>query len=237
MVNNRTTGSTRSIRGSKYERQLSEVFSNWPQIKHPVIENFLIYLKNFKNIVESDIKSMKATTQVTSLPSGGPPKTDIILKVFLKNKSILSLNISCKKTSAKSVTFHEYSADDFINVLNIKEERLKQLIYKHQEDGSAKFFSDEEKEYFKQTIQKYKIKLWEWVILGKHGSAEKDHIVDIIITNDKVYLFQDFVNFLSHKKNGFNTGLSWTRQSRGKSRTIQLKGPVLGAQQHSKTKN
>jgi hypothetical protein len=226
MVNDTRSGRQRSNRGTNYENELAEVFTKWPN-NHQATLNLEKYLENNLEIKKNIIERMEATTNVPRLPSGGSPKTDIILTVFYKNKNQKKINISCKKTTAKSVSYHEYSANDFIKVLEITEKKLKELLIKHQNDGSANSFTNEERQYFKITIQKYKYRLWEWVILGKHGSEDVGHLVDIIITNDKVYTFVEFVSYLETKTNGFNTGLNWTYQSRGKGRTIQLKGPVL----------
>lgn len=229
MVNDTRSGRDRSNRGINYENELAEVFCNWPLKEHQALDNLISYIQKNLLIHKTEIEKMHATTNVPCLPSGGSPKTDIILTITLKDKKEVKFNISCKKTTAKNVTFHEYSASDFVQVLGIREEKLIELLNRHQDDGSTKNFSREEKNYFKETIQKYKTRLWEWVILGKYGSQDEGHLVNLIITNDNIYVFSDYVSYLETKKSGFNTGLNWTYQSRGKGRTIQLKGPVLQA--------
>ena len=75
-----------------------------------------------------------------------------------------------------------------------------------------KILHAKKKTYFKETISQYKIRLWEWVILGKHARSSSNQEVNAIIMNDELYTFEDFRESLSKSSTGFGTGLSWTRQ-------------------------
>lgn len=224
MKNTLKSGRAKSLRGINYEILLRDEFNNWKESKHPVLNNLLMYL----NLDFKEIELITATTKVPLLPSGGSPKTDLILTIKKSSDEILKKSISCKRSSSRVVTFHEYSALDFINILGISGQKTKNLLKKHQRDGSAKNFTIKEKEYLELKLKPLREILWEWVFLGKHHNGQGSQIVDLLITNDKVHAYEDYRKFLLNKKSGFGTGLHWTYQSKGKGKTIQLKGPVLG---------
>ena len=109
------------------------------------------------------------------------------------------------------------------------------LLKKHETDGSARFFTPQEK----QSLTKYfglgsnRRVLTEWAILGRGhiGQVSQHQIADYVICNDQLRTIDDYINKLNEKlkkrpDTGFGTGFSWTRQSRGTGKTIQLKGPV-----------
>ncbi|GEM_PF-5176334 len=224
MSNTSVSGRSDSHRGLKYEETLRDEFDKFRSSNHSAVNN----LFHFLNINKTDISRINSTTNIPPLSSGGSAKTDLILNIKFNNGAQKKIKISAKQSTKNQVSFHEYPAKTFIDVLGIQDSRTIDLFYKHQNEGSAKNFLPTEKEHFKRSLEPKKLILWEWALLGKHhtGTSE-DQIVNTIICNDKPFSFEDYKRFLMGKKSGFGTGFAWTRQSRGTGKTIQLKGPVL----------
>ena len=228
MRNTPASGKRANTKGHKNQDFYKDFFScldNWKG-QDPLVGQILTAV----DLKSNQIESVSATTAVEALSSGGAPKTDLILTLNLIDKSVMKIRFSCKISSCRSVTFHEYSAAEFIKVLSPLTKKAQDLIVKHQADGSAINFSTAEKEVLRDELKGAKtIKLIEWVILGMHhlGVEAKDQIVDYVICNGTLKTISDYKDELATKQRGFGTGFSWTRQSRGKGKTIQLKGPVL----------
>jgi cyanate lyase len=223
MGNTALTGRSNSHKGLEYQDYLKKEFLNFKESKSDAVKNLLKYLKLTKN----EIIKVESYTDVGCLPSGGDPKTDVVVKVFNLKGGVRQLNISAKQSSCPYVSFHEYPASAFIEVLNLTDKKAISIIQKHQTDGSAKNILPADKKHLELILRPKLEILWGWVICGLYHSGKGDQIANTVVCNDKFYSYSDYKNFLSLSTRGFGTGFSWTRQSRGKEKTIQLKGPVL----------
>ncbi len=233
LSNTSRTGQRDARRGKCYETDLGNLFvdiANWTSNIKPIIRELLPFIsKPTGTFTSTDIKSVTVNTNIEPLSSGGPPKTDLVLSLHLCKGEVLKYRFSCKQSTKLQVSFHEYPAEDFCCVLSITDPHIRQLIHQHQDDGSAKNFSVDQRRQLNSALADKLDILAEWVILGKHhlGIAEKDQIVDLVICNDHIRTVDQYKVRLKKSRAGFGTGFNWTRQSRGMGRTIQLKGPVI----------
>ena len=151
MRNTPASGKRASTKGLKNQDFYQVFFSctaNWKG-KDPLVGQILTAV----SLTSDQIESVSATTKVEALPSGGAPKTDLILTLDLIDKSVMKIRFSCKISSCRSVTFHEYSAAEFIKVLSPLTKKAKDLIVKHQADGSAINFSTAEKAFLRDELK------------------------------------------------------------------------------------
>lgn len=204
-----------------YEEHIVNSLNNWLFEESQIVKNLCTYLK----IKIKDIFYIKSHKNIPLFENKGKPKTDVFVEVLTHKGVLFTLHISAKKTTRKKSSFHEYSVDDFIKVLDIQEQEIKDILYKHQNDGSGKNFSELEKEKLTLFFNEEKKQiLYNWVILGIGGKGEGIQIANCILKNDVFYSIDDYVKTFLNSNSGFGTGFSWTRQSRGKGKTIQLKG-------------
>jgi hypothetical protein len=204
-----------------YEVYIQVEINNWLFEENQIVKNLINYL----NLSIDDVFSIKAHKNIKLFENRGKPKTDLIVELLTKSGTEHILTISIKKTSKKKSSFHEYSVEDFIKVLQINDNKIIDILYKHQNDGSSKYFTLEERTQLTQFFnQENKKRLYDWVLTGKGGKGEGTQIANCILKNDKFYSIDDYIKEFLSSNAGFGTGFSWTRQSRGKGRTIQLKG-------------
>lgn len=231
MKNNFKSGQFNSNFGHQYELELESKLGklkNWKKNPSLLVGEILIA----ESLKPTSITNVYTTTKIKPLSSGGPPKTDLLLTITLQKGIVRKICFSCKRSKAKGrrVTFHEYPATDFISVLKLND-KIANLIKRHQKDGNGRNIQGRKREYLINTLSNPVIKktLAEWVILGKHhvGTKQDDQIVDYVICNERLKTFQQYEIELNKSRAGFGTGFSWTYQSKGKGKTIQLKGPVL----------
>ena len=87
----------------------------------------------FKTIVDcfeldpettSTISATSEKSIIGKLPSGGNPKTDVLVEVTNTDGNTAYFTISCKRSSDKVVSVHQYTADTFADVLNKDDESL-----------------------------------------------------------------------------------------------------------------
>lgn len=208
--------------GVNYETHIKHILNNWLFEDHVIIQNLIEFLK----IDKSQIFSIKSHSDIPLFDNRGKPKTDLVVEVLLSNGTSHQLKVSIKKTKKRKSSFHEYSVEEFIKVLKITNPSVIELLYKHQNDGSAKLMSEDEK----NTLRNYfsnpenKLSLYNWVLMGVGGQGKDLQIANCILKNDKFYSIEDYIKEFLSSDCGFGTGFSWTRQSRGQGRTIQLKG-------------
>nr|WP_318509119.1 MspI family type II restriction endonuclease [Bacillus sp. T3] len=118
------------------------------------------------------------TNDIPKLPSNGQPKTDVLL-IIKTNKQRIQVTFSCKRSSAKRVSIHQYKAESFIKVLNITDTSLKEAFLKFQECGGFKEMKLKYQtlfEYMKENLSKYNKKLTEWAY---SGAGEKGILIFI----------------------------------------------------------
>ena len=187
------------------------------------------------------IQKINATDDVKPKTSGGLPKTDIILDLYLSDKNIIQIPISVKQSIVKKVAFAEFDVATIVREIGITDKELIVLLEKHQRDASAKNFSSEEKLLLTEKLKPISKKLVKWVATGCPDDSSDLRIPKIIIkfqlirntyeiNNFDIYTADEYVNHIMYdfnnslKKGGFGTGLSWTYATGSKGLKIQFKG-------------
>lgn len=185
-----------------------------------------------------DIRSIHATTDIPKLPSGGKPKTDILTVIEYGDGTEHRFTSSCKNSKKEFVTGHQYSADDFILALGIKEESLKACLRAFQEVGSEKKLLEIDSDFsqdFARALQPYVKRLCRWVVTGEYGKySTRDQIADYVLAFSKdsfafeIYSSRAYIDRMLRESRGqFGTPFKWTYASGGKGKNIQLKMPTF----------
>ncbi len=243
---NLSVGLKKDLQGNNFESYISNILSNEKNLekwktKNPKLvgmhydffEKILFCFDLDKNtVIKIDATSDKKI--IGNLKTSGSPKTDIIVTVHLKNEKKQYFTISCKKTSEKSVSVHQYTADAFADVLDSKNETLRALLQKFQENGNLRDFGTENAELLKVELKPYMEKFVRWVIGGYGGKVQNQlQIADYILISDEnnisIHTLDDYVSMLLKPENEshFGTPFQWTFASGRKGKDIQLKCKIL----------
>ena len=91
-----------------------------------VIEKFGLNPETTLSIIATTDKNI-----IGRLPSGGNPKTDILVTVECDD-GLHYFTISCKRTAEESVGVHQYTADAFTDVLDTEDTELRRLLNEFQ---------------------------------------------------------------------------------------------------------
>ena len=196
-----------------------------------------LYLDVLKilGLKKEEVIALKATSDIPKLPSGGQPKTDVLLYAETA-QGIRNYTFSCKRSNSSWVSVHEYTADAFARVLNPDDIHLKELLYEFQQAGGSKAMGVQKSEEFEECIKKYSDVLSRWVIGGAGGEGDRDtQWAEYIITfneNQNTYSIHTVEGYIEEckrqdVKGQFGTLFKWTYPSKGKGKRIQLKGKIL----------
>ncbi|MDY2840718.1 MAG: MspI family type II restriction endonuclease, partial [Treponema sp.] len=171
---------------------------------------------------------------IGNLKTSGSPKTDIIVTVILENGTEKHFTISCKKTNAKSVSVHQYTADAFADVLDSENETLRTLLQKFQENGNLRDFGDDNSLALRSELKPHLEKLVKWVIGGYGGKVQNQlQLADYILISDEkdifIHTLEEYTQMLLKPENvsHFGTPFQWTFASGRKGKDIQLKCKIL----------
>lgn len=240
-------GRTSDRLGKLYERYILEIFKDfktmifysdpilYPQeakIVNDILEALNIYLEDISDVSSGD-DGLGRTI------AGGLPKTDayIIIHLYDGTKKLVPLNI--KHSSKSKVSIAEYDVESICEGVGIPDGELKELIRKHQNDQSAKFFTSEERQRLIELLDSYKERFVRWCITLNAEKSEGNILHPDLIIRFKVIgreyqgvsirNIDDYVNDRikegSRKRRpGFGTGLNWTYASGSKSKKMQFKG-------------
>ena len=187
------------------------------------------YILLNENINKSDI------SKIETLDIGDKKlKPDVVVKLYLSdNITEKEVGISVKSSGAEKVSFHEKKAEDFIRVLEIESEDVKDALIRFQEVKSVRNLSENEQlsltRYFSNADNKRKLVTWvvsgeksdeycAQYVLSHHYENDGDEL-GITIVSANEYIDQIISQGDSRT---FNSGFSWTYK-----RSIQLKGPML----------
>lgn len=183
-----------------------------------------------------DVISLNATTDIPKLPSGGTPKTDVMLQVETRIGSKI-YTFSCKRSNREWVSVHEYTANAFCEVLNPQDDELRQLLTDFQNAGGLKAFgSDNEQRLSDIMKSKYALKLAKWVIGGLGGEGDPttqqaDYIITLNEDTDEysIHSIDEYITECQDRGivGHLGTLFKWTYPSGGKGKRIQLKGKML----------
>lgn len=188
---------------------------------------------------KDEVKSIDASTSkkdIGRLPSGGNPKTDVLVTITMTDDSKKPITISCKRSEAKRVSVHQYTADSFADVLDPNNKELRELLLTFQENPSLKDFGKENEQLLTKALQPYNDKLSKWVLAGIGGSGdETTQCATHILTyseNDPLPAFYQIDEYIEKLKSleieeHFGTLFTWTYPSKQRGKYIQLKCKVL----------
>ena len=243
------SGSYFGKRGNQFEKEVVALLNSPEQLillnhktssAHPIYSNIVARLSFDYGFDLNTITSVKATNTVKKLANGSNAKTDVIVKIETKEHFLLE-TISIKNTTRSSVSCHDYRAEDFIRVLNIKGQRLAQYFNYYQEFGSHKSLiaglpSEYSTDEFELLLQPYADVLVEWALTGKH---DLEKIIEpetqisnyIFINSQDKYRFSDFDSYIKDikqkSKSVYGVPLGWTYPSKKRGERIQLKLPII----------
>ncbi|WP_034450157.1 MspI family type II restriction endonuclease [Butyrivibrio sp. AE2032] len=187
--------------------------------------------------------SLKASTLKKHRHTGGYSKTDVTVAVLTSSNQEFDylVPISIKQTSATKVAMAEFDVKTIVEEVGITDSILETLLKKHQEEGSAKNFSTEEKKELSDHLSPISRDFVRWVITGTTAETPSDErypdfLLKYQLDNQEcikdIYLFstEEYINKIMYSKNGkrkkggFGTGLSWTYATNSKGKKIQFKG-------------
>ena len=196
------------------------------------------------NIIGQSVRSWNITNIPMSnemrIPVKNISQGNYIVKVET-NAYYLSETVSIKNTSQKSVSCHDYRAEDFIRVLEISDTKLADYFHFYQQFGSHKSFDeglpqDFSVEEFEQLLKPYAERLVEWALTGKHDvqrliEPETQTSNYILINKPEAHRFTDYDSYIEDmnrkSKRVYGVPLGWTYPSKKRGERIQLKMPVI----------
>ena len=249
-IQNKSLGRVKDIQGIGFENRVADILSFKPNLekwKNDDITTEGMHFDIFRNIVKcfgldkTTTVSIKATSdkkEIGRLPSGGNPKTDVLVSVTLIDGNVKHCTISCKRSSDRSVSVHQYNADAFADVLDKGNASLRRLLNYFQEVGNLRDFGAENQEKLTEELSPYVEKLSMWALGGQggDGNPEIQHAGFILTydNNNSSSSIQRTEQYVQHLANAgieghFGTPFSWTYPSKRKGKDIQLKCKILKA--------
>lgn len=239
-----SSGKAHAKLGLHFEKKLVDALNNeqnfdkWKNNSQTAVGYlYSLYIDVLKKLQlkKEDVISLSATSDIPKLPSGGTPKTDVLLQVqTIYGKQ--EYTFSCKRSNNSWVSVHEYTADTFSKILNPEDSELKKLLIEFQAVGGVKALGKEKGKELAERMETYSDLLSKWVIGGVGGEGdEHTQWARYIITlseNDNTYSIHSVDEYIeeckSHGVEGqFGTLFKWTYPSGGKGKRIQLKGKML----------
>lgn len=210
-----------SISGSKAEERTGTFLPN----EYAYIIDFIVA---DKRIDKSKIIKIE-TADIGNLKL----KPDVYVKINLSDGTSHEVGISIKSTDESTVSFHEKKAEDFISVMGILDETVKNALLAFQaKKAIGKLNKSENKalyDYFSDDVNK--MNLIKWAVTGADGEQYRAHYVmthrycnDGGKTGIELHTADDYISFIFDNSIGksFDSGFSWTYKN-----VIQLKGPVM----------
>lgn len=245
----KTAGQINDEKGRAFEKRVVSALRNKGNLlrwKGSPLQSGLDYDLIFVPVLDAfrfeahEVASIDATDDIPKLPTGGSPKTDVSVTIELCNGQSVTKNISCKTSSKKRVTVHQYSVDEFLRVLAVEDKRFKEALIRLQECGGTNNlesdYGEDEVAYLSENFGKYNESLAKWV-LGGHGGEVSSPDVQLahyfLVRSESgnfvnVYGLEDYVSKMIDPKNylQMNTPFQWTYASGCKGKSIQLKARI-----------
>lgn len=245
---NTQSGLVHNLVGNSFEDQVVNILNNTDNLikykgieteKASVLPGRLYPL--FTEILSKTIKdgkekilSIDATCdkrRIGRLPSGGNPKTDILIKVFYEDNSSQIITISCKRSTTNAVSIHQYKAEDFASVLDPTNENLRNLIKEFQNNPTIRDFGTDNEKALTEALAPYLDKLIIWALSGQCENANENQVAQYLLfyngSNYAIHTTEEYAKRLKKIKHHFGTPFSWTYASGQRGRSIQLKCPIL----------
>lgn len=232
--------------GKNFETKIAQILSD-PTYLKKYLKNvpcekgddyFLFYqmLSAFK-LKSENICKIYATSKkedIGYLPSGGAPKTDVIATFVFDDKTEQIITISCKRSKMDNVTVHQYNADTFADVLDSKNEILRNRLKDFQHYGNVRDMPADAATELTDALKPYLKQLVLWAIGGIGGDGDPEtqwaqYIISHQTTKDifSVHDVQEYYEIVKNKINMFGTPMQWTYASKSKGKNIQLKAPIV----------
>lgn len=184
----------------------------------------------------TEVTNVSATSDIPKLPSGGSPKTDVLVEIRKIDGKKEDFTFSCKRSSADRVSVHEYTAEAFSKVLNPKDLELKNLLVEFQTVGGVRSMNPDSVLLLEKKLTAYRDRLSKWVLggIGGEGDPQIQWASHIITVNEntntyKINTIDEYI--LEYDAQGITgqlgTPFQWTYPSGGKGKRIQLKGKMI----------
>ena len=220
-----------------YPRNLEKWKTNAPTVEGMHYDSFLSIVTCL-GINPATTTSIRATADphvIGKLPSGGNPKTDILVTVCNDDETERNYTISCKRSSASSVSVHQYTADAFADVLNREDSELRRLLNSFQQAGNLRDFGQENRMALERMLEPYCERLALWALGGFGGEGTEHQCAGYILTyNDTTgassihETYEYYQTLVADGVTGnFGTIFSWTYPSGRRGQSIQLKCKIL----------
>lgn len=240
-------GQQRDRQGNDYENRVATTLSyagnlekwktNSRTLEGMHYDMFLLIMNSF-NVNPTEVTSISATADkrtIGRLPTGGNPKTDVLVTVQYNDNTTRTFTISCKRSSDRSVSVHQYSADSFADVLNPNDNNLRHLLNEFQQNPSLSAFGTENCILLEDALAPYQEELAMWVLGGFGGDGSEQQCANYILTynnnngNVSIHETHDYYcNLVAAGVTGhFGTIFSWTYPSGRRGLSIQLKCRIL----------
>lgn len=245
-LKDKSDGQALDKKGNNFEKRIVTILKNksnlekWKGIGNRDGVNYEIFstILNEFNINPETLINIDATCEketIGLLPSGGAPKTDVLVTIIFSDNSKKYYTISCKRSSRSSVSIHQYTADAFADVLDKENDELRKLLKLFQEKGNRRDMGEDNANKLEEELKPYNKKLAFWALggIGGQGTPEKQW-ANYILTydnNDRTVSFHNLNAYYdllvdSKVKGMFGTLFGWTYQGqRGKN--IQLTCKIL----------
>lgn len=244
-------GVREAVAGMNFETRLVNILNSvanlacWQGDELQVGQEYGIFAQvlNCWGCPREGVRRIMATSDIPFLPSGGHPKTDVLAVAYLADGRELRFTASLKKSGQPFVSGHQYTAQAFIEALDVQEENLRNHLELFQETGGVTAAEVREPGFaaaFTAEIRPYVRRLCEWVVTGEHGiTSSPDQIARYVITFDNenmaldVCTAADYIDRMIREVPGqFGTHLTWTYPSKHRGQSIQLKMPVFPPVSH-----
>lgn len=170
------------------------------------------------------------------LPSGGQPKTDVIVSAHFNDGTYHNYTISCKRSSRETVSVHQYTAETFSQVLNPDDEELSDLLNAFQTAGSKAALGEQKTLLLQNALEPYRKKLFLWVLGGIDGDGNPDiqwadYLLVLNSTTNKLIMhsIDEYYDYLiaAGVTGMFGTPFGWTYPSKQRGKYIQLKCKLM----------
>ena len=199
-------------------------------------EVFELVMKKL-NLDSRTILLIESTTEIPTLPSGGKPKTDVASTITFNDGTVKEITFSLKNSSSTAVSVHEYSAEQFAEVLDPSNEKLKRLLLAFQAAGSKSKMNEADVDSLTSELKPYQRKLNMWVFSGAGAAGTLPvQIADYLILRDKItgdfsiHSVEEYCDLLEANNrgaSGFGTIFAWTYPSKKRGKKIQLKAKII----------
>lgn len=246
-LNYMTIGQLKDKQGNSFEQRIVSVLNygenlqKWKTKSH-TLEG--MHYDIFRKIICCFKLDSASTIHITAtsdknligkLPSGGNPKTDVLVRTVKYNGDVSFYTISCKRSSEANVSVHQYTADAFADVLNPEDRNLRFLLNEFQKSGSLRDFGESNAKALEKALEPYQTKLNFWVLGGYGGEGNYKQCAGFILTyNEKteqlsVHTTEEYCEALKNAgvKGNFGSLFSWTYPSKRRGQSIQLKTKII----------